>query len=62
MFIGREEELKELEARLSSGHFEMGVVYGSRRIGKTSILKEFVKGRRAFYFQAVLSLDIFQAI
>lgn len=58
MFIGREEELKELEARLSSGHFEMGVVYGSRRIGKTSILKEFVKGRRAFYFQAKESNEL----
>jgi len=28
------------------------VVYGTRRIGKTTLLQEFGKGKNAFYFQA----------
>ena len=51
-FIGRKDELRELEEKFNSGRFEMGVVYGARRIGKTSILKEFVKDKSSLYFQA----------
>lgn len=51
-FIGRKEELAELNARFSSGRFELGVIYGARRIGKTSLIKEFVKDKPSFYFQA----------
>ena len=58
MFIGRKEELRELEERYHSGRFEMGVVYGSRRIGKTTILKEFVKTKPALYFQAKESNEL----
>ncbi len=58
MFIGRKEELAELSARYHSGRFEMGVVYGSRRIGKTSLLKEFIKDKAAFYFQAKESSEL----
>ena len=57
-FIGRKEELMELNDRFFSGRFEMGVVYGSRRIGKTSLLKEFVKNKPAFYFQAKESNEL----
>ena len=52
MFIGRQSEMAELEKRWQSGWFEFGVVYGTRRIGKTTLLQEFVKGKNAFYFQA----------
>lgn len=37
-FIGRKEELAELNERFISGCFEMGVVYGTRRIEKTLLL------------------------
>ena len=37
-FIGRKEELLELNERFISEHFEMGVVYETRRIEKTSLL------------------------
>ncbi len=57
-FIGRKEELSELERRFCSGHFEMGVVYGSRRIGKTRLLKKFVEDKAAFYFQAKESNEL----
>ena len=52
MFIGRASEMNELEQRWQRGQFEFGVVYGTRRIGKTTLLQEFVKGKNAFYFQA----------
>ena len=52
MFIGRTSELAELEQRWQRGRFEFGVVFGTRRIGKTTLLQEFIKGKNAFYFQA----------
>lgn len=57
-FIGRREELAELERRFESGHFEMGVVYGSRRIGKTRLLKKFVENKLSIYFQAKESNEL----
>ena len=35
MFVGRVSEMAELEQRWQRGQFEFGVVYGTRRIGKT---------------------------
>ncbi len=58
MFIGRQDELKELKSRYESDHFELGVIYGARRIGKTSIIKESIKDREALYFQALESSEI----
>ena len=58
MFIGRNEELMELNRRYNSKKFEMGVIYGSRRIGKTSLLKEFVKDKLSIYFQAKESNEL----
>ena len=52
MFVGRRKELEELIKRFNSGRFEFGVIYGARRIGKTSLLDEFVKKHNAFRFQA----------
>ena len=52
MFTGRKRELAELEKRWSSDRFEFGVVYGSRRIGKSTLLNEFVSHRNGFRFQA----------
>ena len=57
-FIGRKEELEELNARFRSGRFEMGIVYGSRRIGKTSLLRKFVEDKASFYFQAKESNEL----
>lgn len=57
-FIGRKGELEELERRFGSGRFEMGVVYGSRRIGKTRLLKKFVENKASFYFQAKESNEL----
>ncbi|MCL2137174.1 MAG: ATP-binding protein [Coriobacteriia bacterium] len=53
MFIGREAELKALEDRYSSGRFEMGVTYGRRRVGKTTLLSEFAKDKPTIFFSAI---------
>lgn len=52
MFTGRKKELKELENRYNSGKFEFGVIFGARRIGKTSLIYRFAQGKNAFIFQA----------
>jgi len=50
--IGRIEELSLLESKYKSDKFEFGIVYGSRRIGKTTILDEFKKRTNGFMYQA----------
>lgn len=52
MFVGRDVELAGLERLYSTKGFQMVVVYGRRRIGKTTLIDEFVKGKKVFYFTA----------
>ena len=52
MFIGRKEEMKKLDQMYKSGGFEFAVVYGRRRIGKTTLITEFCKGKKAIYYMA----------
>ena len=46
MFIGREQELRTLNQLYASGKFEFAVIYGRRRVGKTALISEFIKGSR----------------
>lgn len=57
MFVGRERELAALEKLYASRSFEMVVVYGRRRVGKTALLEEFSKGKRTLAFTAQLQSD-----
>jgi len=52
MFIGRQEELQELDRLYQSDRFEFAVVYGRRRVGKTTILTEFCKDKETLFFVA----------
>ena len=52
MFIGRSAELKTLNEMYVSGKFECAVIYGRRRVGKTTLIKEFIKDKHAIYFVA----------
>ena len=52
-FIGRDEELEKLESQYASDRFEMTVVYGRRRVGKSTLLQKFASGKRAVFFTAV---------
>lgn len=55
-FIGRHQELQTLEAEYRrDGGFV--VIYGRRRVGKTTLIKEFMKGKPAFYFLATEEVE-----
>ena len=49
MFIGREAELKRLERMHGSGRFEFAVVYGRRRVGKTTLINRFADGKKCIF-------------
>ncbi len=50
--IGRLAELNQLERLYNSPKFEFLTIFGRRRIGKTTILKEFAKRHRSLFFLA----------
>ena len=52
MFYGREKELQALEERYYSGRFEFVPIYGRRRVGKTTLIKEFLKKHDGVFFTA----------
>lgn len=49
MFIGRKKELDKLERLYSSNRFQFVVIYGRRRVGKTTLIQEFCKNKKAIY-------------
>src|SRR5580765_6901324 len=49
-FIGRQRESAFLEELHDSGKPELYVLYGRRRVGKTELLQQFCRRRRAVYF------------
>lgn len=51
-FIGRKKELAELDKHYHSEKKEFGVIYGRRRIGKSSLISEFLKDKNGILFQA----------
>ena len=53
MFIGRERELSNLNKLYKSDKFEFAVIYGRRRVGKTALINEFIKGKPAICFTGV---------
>ena len=44
VFVGREHELASLEVQYNSKRFELAIVYGRRRVGKTYLLNHFFSG------------------
>ncbi len=55
MFIGRERELASLNRLYASDRFEFAVIYGRRRVGKTALINQFIKDKKAVYFMGVES-------
>ena len=51
-FINREKELEALENSYESNNPAFIIIYGRRRLGKTELVKRFIKDKRAFYFLA----------
>ncbi len=52
MFIAREKELKSLQDVYEADGFGMTVIYGRRRIGKSTLINEFIKDKRAIFYTA----------
>lgn len=66
MFIGRKKELQLLKSKFDSNNFEFGIIHGRRRVGKTTLLTEAIKNRKALYFVAkqaniAMNLELFSA-
>ena len=51
-FIGRERDLAVIRKELDATRPSLMIIYGRRRIGKSTLLQEASKGRPAIYFQA----------
>lgn len=52
MFIGRERELASLKEFYDRDGIGMTVIYGRRRIGKSTLIAEFVKDKKAIFYTA----------
>jgi AAA+ ATPase superfamily predicted ATPase len=52
MFIGREQELAELNELYEQDKFQLFVLYGRRRVGKTTLLNEFCKDKDTIFYSA----------
>lgn len=52
MFIGRERELQSLETVYAKEGFGMTVIYGRRRVGKSTLITEFIKEKKAIFYTA----------
>ena len=65
--LGRKEELNHLNELYKSNAFEFLVMYGRRRVGKTTILQEFAEHSNSIFFPArekndALNLDDFSKV
>ena len=64
MFIGRETELESLNRVYSKEGFGMIIIYGRRRVGKSTLITEFIKDKKAIFYTATKvgaerNLDLF---
>ena len=51
-FVARDKDLFRLESLWNKDEFNFVAVYGRRRVGKTALIREFVKNKPHLYFQA----------
>ena len=51
--IGRKQEIEELESLYNSDRPEFVAVYGRRRVGKTFLIKQALKGKFTFQHTGV---------
>ena len=53
MFIGRERELSKLNKMYQSEMFEFTVLYGRRRVGKTTLIREFMRDKEGIFYMSI---------
>ena len=66
MFVGRRNELSLLREEISSPRASLAIVYGRRRVGKSTLIREAIKEQPHVLFQATrvtssLNLEAFKA-
>ena len=64
-FVNRKNELKILEEEYQREESSMVIIYGRRRVGKTELIRQFIKNRHAIYFLATeeaesMNREVFQ--
>ena len=52
MFVGRERELASLKEFYDKDGLGMTIIYGRRRIGKSTLITEFVKNKKTIFYTA----------
>ena len=52
MILGRDKELKLMNDLYNKGGFQLLLLYGRRRIGKTTLITEFIKNKKSIFFSA----------
>jgi len=52
-YIERSIELSALNKRYESGRFELCIMYGRRRVGKTTLINRFASGKPTIFFSAL---------
>lgn len=55
-FVARDYELNRLNRLYNSSTFQMAIIYGRRRVGKTSLIREFIKDKPAIYSQGIQTI------
>ena len=58
MFFGRKYELSIIKDAIASNRAELGIVYGRRRIGKSSLLMKAVSRKGDLYFEALQNVSL----
>lgn len=53
MFAGRQKELEKLESMYQEDIFQFAVIYGRRRVGKTTLIAEFLKDKKAISYISI---------
>ena len=52
MFIGRKRELSILQRLYEQPGLSMEIIYGRRRIGKSTLIREFIKNKKSIFYTA----------
>ncbi len=56
-FIGRETEIKNLTNEYNKNGFSFSVIYGRRRVGKSSLINQFISDKKSIKYTAIEQND-----
>src|SRR3990167_1104614 len=62
MLVGRNAELKLLESQYKARGSQIVVVYGRRRVGKSSLIEKFVEDKLHLHFEGLEGLSTVEQI